>query len=215
MKTLYAKADKYLAYLKRLLRHEFNRFLLLGFDELTVIRVKREISGAYETISQSAKARMLILAKEAYEMAAKEVLGSKNYETDYERLPNSAWLAKMLKQYNRTTGYLYESELDRKRLRLQEGVLTAREYLDRTMYSDCIKKSASLLWGQIDQYMIIAIDEARNKAFEDLGVEHVMWNSLDDEKTCGDCREREGQVYRIDKLPAKHYGCRCYLTPVK
>ena len=64
--AIYEKADKYLAYLKKLLQSEFNRYFLLGFDELNVVRVKREASGTYSSIDEAARNRMLIVAKEAY-----------------------------------------------------------------------------------------------------------------------------------------------------
>ena len=211
--AIYEKADKYLAYLKKLLRSEFNRYFLLGFDELNVVRVKREASGTYSSIDEAARNRMLIVAKEAYEQAAKEVLGSE-YETDIKKLPNVDWLNKMLKQYNRTTGYLYGNELDRKRLRYQEQLLTAREFQDRVMYNDSVKKASALLWTQISQYMINAVDEARIKAFEDFGVKKVVWRTMKDEKVCEDCDANNGKQFDIDNLPSKHYGCRCYLTPV-
>lgn len=211
--AIYEKADKYLAYLKKLLRSEFNRYFLLGFDELNVVRVKREASGTYSSIDEAARNRMLIVVKEAYEQAAKEVLGSE-YETDIKKLPNVDWLNKMLKQYNRTTGYLYGNELDRKRLRYQEQLLTAREFQDRVMYNDSVKKASALLWTQISQYMINAVDEARIKAFEDFGVKKVVWRTMKDEKVCEDCDANNGKEFAIDNLPPKHYGCRCYLTPV-
>lgn len=211
--AIYEKADKYLAYLKKLLRSEFNRYFLLGFDELNVVRVKREASGTYSSIDEAARNRMLIVAKEEYEQAAKEVLGSE-YETDIKKLPNVDWLNKMLKQYNRTTGYLYGNELDRKRLRYQEQLLTAREFQDRVMYNDSVKKASALLWTQISQYMINAVDEARIKAFEDFGVKKVVWRTMKDEKVCEDCDANNGKTFDIDNLPPKHYGCRCYLTPV-
>ena len=211
--AIYEKADKYLAYLKKLLRSEFNRYFLLGFDELNVVRVKREAKGTYSSIDEAARNRMLIVAKEAYEQAAKEVLGSE-YETDIKKLPNVDWLNKMLKQYNRTTGYLYGTELDRKRLRYQEQLLTAREFQDRVMYNDSVKKASALLWTQISQYTINAVDEARIKAFEDFGVKKVVWHTMKDEKVCEDCDANNGKTFDIDNLPPKHYGCRCYLTPV-
>lgn len=211
--AIYEKADRYLAYLKKLLQSEFNRYFLLGFDELNVVRVKREAKGTYSSIDEAARNRMLIVAKEAYEQAAKEVLGSE-YETDVRNLPNSDWLNKVLKQYNRTTGYLYDTELDRKRLRYQEQVLTAREFQDRVMYNDSIKKAAALLWTQISQYMISTVDEARIKAFKDFGVRSVIWHTMKDGKACEDCDANNGKQFDIDNLPSKHYGCRCYLTPV-
>lgn len=211
--AIYEKADKYLAYLKKLLRSEFNRYYLLGFDDLNVLRVKRETSGTYGTIDESARSRMLIVAKEAYEKAAKEVLG-RDYETNIRKLPNTDWLNKMLKQYNRTTGYLYNTELDRKRLRYQEQILTAREFQDHVMYNDSVKKAAALLWTQISQYMIYTVDEARIKAFKDQGVKKVIWHTQKDGKVCEDCDANNGKQFDIDDLPPKHYGCRCYFTPV-
>jgi SPP1 gp7 family putative phage head morphogenesis protein len=128
---------------------------------------------------------------------------------------NETWLIGLLGAYNVVSGYLYESEAERKRLRLAEQMMTAREYLNRTLYNDSIRRSANLWWTQTAHYMLDAVDKATLDGYRDSGVEKVKWNTNIDGRECKTCRERNGRVYPIDNVPPKaHRNCRCYLTPV-
>jgi SPP1 gp7 family putative phage head morphogenesis protein len=84
------------------------------------------------------------------------------------------------------------------------------------MYQESLRKAANLWWTQTVQYGISTVDEATLKGFKDMGVKDVRWIAADDEKTCPECGARDNQIYKIDKIPPKpHYGCRCYIVPVK
>jgi SPP1 gp7 family putative phage head morphogenesis protein len=47
----------------------------------------------------------------------------------------------------------------------------------------------------------------------DAGIEEVMWVTAGDERVCEECRPLDGQVFRLDQVPPKHWGCRCILIP--
>jgi SPP1 gp7 family putative phage head morphogenesis protein len=114
------------------------------------------------------------------------------------------------------TGYVYDREAERKRLRLNEQILTAREYDNRPMLHDSLQRTANLWWTQTSQYGIDVVDKATIRGYRDMGVDRVRWVATIDNKTCDVCRERHGVIYKIKDIPAKtHYGCRCRLEPVK
>ena len=149
----------------------------------------------------------LKVARDAYKRAAG---GGKKTEIDRE------WLVGVLAGYNLVTGYLYNREAERKRMRLNEQILTAREYGNRELFQSSIRRSANLWWTQTSQYGISVVDEATLKGYKDMGVKLVRWVAADDEKTCEICGARDNKIYKINKIPPKpHYGCRCYIVPAK
>ena len=211
---MYRLADKLLEQLKKLIRREFNRLGIIGFDELNASRVSRETTELFERLLRENKRLYLKVAEKAYEdaIAASVAVG---YEHSGEHRINEMWLIALLSAYNFVSGYLYESEAERKRLRLSEQMMTAREYLNRTLYNDSVRRSANLWWTQAAHYMLEAVDKATHDGYVDCGVSQVQWHSEIDGRECKVCRERNGKIYSIDNVPPKpHRNCRCYLSPV-
>lgn len=63
---------------------------------------------------------------------------------------------------------------------------------------------------------IIASDEARRDAYAANGVEYVQRMATMDDRVCGWCAARAGNVYRADEAPvALHPNDRCYNAPWK
>ena len=204
---MYKLLDKLLATEMKRIRSSFNRLSVIGFDELNVVNTRKVTQKMYDGFLKDNEAIYLKVARDAYKRATE---GGKKAEIDRE------WLVGVLAGYNLVTGYLYNSEADRKRLRLNEQILTAREYENREMFQGSLRKSANLWWTQTSQYGITVVDEATIKGFKDIGVKRVRWIAADDEKTCPTCGARDNKVYHINKIPPKpHYGCRCYIVPVK
>ena len=211
---MYRLADKLLEQLKKLIRREFNRLGILGFDELNAPRVTSETTSLFDRMKAENKKRFLEAAKRAY-LDAVALAVAAGYQDPGEGKINDAWIIGFLGAYNFVSGYLYESEAERKRLRLAEQMMTAREYLNRTLYNDSLRRSANLWWAQTSHYMLDAVDTATLDGYRDSGVEKVKWNTNIDGRECSVCRERNGKVYPIGKVPPKaHRNCRCYLTPV-
>lgn len=211
---MYKYLDKLLEIEKKKVRAEFNHLSVMGFDELNVVNTRNATQDMYDRFLRDNETLYLKAAKDAYKKAVKaaktEGFEGKEKEVDGD------WLVGMLAGYNLVTGYLYDKEADRKRLRLNEQILTAREYNNRTMFQDGLRKSANLWWTQTAQYGISSVDEATIKGFKDMGVKEVQWIAADDEKTCPTCGARDNKVYKIREIPPKpHYGCRCYIVPVK
>ena len=154
------------------------------------------------------------IAKEASEEAADDVkeltgIAVKPLKTD------EAFVAGILSAYNPTTGYLYEPEADRKRARLAEALIAAVLFGLRAEYHKELQKFANLWHTQTKQYTITVVDTARIETFKKNGIRRVRWETQNDERVCGECHDRDGKIYNIDNLPEKHYGCRCWLVPVR
>ena len=202
---MYKHLDSLLEKAKKKLRISFNRLGVMGFDELNVVNTKKTTQEMFDRFLADNETMYLKAARKAYTTAVGE---GKASEIDVD------WVAGFLVSYNLVTGYLYDKEAERKRLRLNEQILTAREYGDRQLFNDSLRRTANLWWTQTSQYGIDVVDKATLKAYRDKGVKWVRWVTANDEKTCVDCRDRDGKVYRINAVPSKtHYGCRCYVVP--
>lgn len=212
---MYRNLDKLLAGAKKKLRAEFNHLGSMGFDELNVVNTRKVTKEMYDRFLADNEAMYLSAAKKAYKDAAKSAKVA-GYSGEEETEIDGSWLEALLVGYNLVTGYIYGREADRKRLRLNEQILTAREYDSREAFNSSLQRSANLWWTQTVQYGISAVDEATLTAFKDLGVKKVRWDAADDEKTCPTCGGRDGKIYDILKVPPKpHYGCRCRLAVVE
>ena len=211
---MYKLADKLLEQLKKLIRREFNRLGIFGFDELNAPRVTTETISLFNRLMRENERLYLQVAKRAYGDAIVAAIAA-GYKDPGENKINASWVGNLLGAYNFVSGYLYESEAERKRLRLAEQMMTAKEYQNRTLYNDSIRRSANLWWMQAAHYMLESVDKATLDGLKDSGVERVKWHTKIDGRECKECRERDGKIYNIDKVPPKaHRNCRCYLTPV-
>lgn len=212
---MYNYLDTLLAKLKKKLRTEFNRLGMLGFDELNVVNTKKVTKEMFDRLTAENEKAYKKVAADAYGKAKKTAADAGHTEKENSEI-DAAWLMGVLLAYNFVTGYLYDREAERKRLRLNEQILTAREYDDRQMFNDSLRRTANLWWTQTLQYGIDVVDEAVLQAYKDMGVEEVRWVAKIDKRTCKVCKERNNQIYKILEVPRKtHYNCRCYLVPVE
>jgi hypothetical protein len=211
---MYRLADKLLEQLKKLIRREFNRLGIFGFDELNVPRVTTETTELFERLMAENLRRYIQVAQRASK-DAKAMAIAAGYEDREIVIPDEAWVMAFLQSYNYVSGYLYEQEAERKRLRLAEQMLTAKEYQSRTLYNDSVRRAANLWWTQSSHYMLDAVDVAMLYALKLMGVVQVEWITNIDGRECQTCRDRHGKIYDIDKVPPKaHRGCRCSWKPV-
>jgi hypothetical protein len=212
---MYKHLDSLLARIKKKLRTEFNRLGMLGFDELNVTNTKKVTKELFDRLLSENEKMYQKVADAAYS-SAKRKAKEAGYTEEKEEELGDEWLFGVLLAYNLVTGYLYDREAERKRLRLNEQILTAREYDDRQMYNNSLRRGANLWWTQTSQYGIAVVDEATIQGYRDMGVKKVRWKSVVDGRECKVCRERNNKIYKISEVPEKaHYGCRCYLEPIK
>ena len=154
------------------------------------------------------------IAKEASEEAADDV----KKETGVAVKPlrtDEKYVDSVLAEYNPVTGYLYEAEADRKRARLAEALIAAVLFGMRAEYHKELRKFADLWHTQTLQYGETMVDQTRLDTFKKNGIKRVRWVSENDERVCKTCKERNGNIYKIEELPEKpHYRCRCWIEPV-
>lgn len=211
---MYGYLDSQLEKAKKQVKREFNHLGVMGFDSLNVVNTKRLTVEMFARLLEQNDDMYLTVAVKAYSEAKKTASGLGFTET-HESEIDADWLDGVLEAYNLVTGYLYEKEAERKRLRLIEQILTAREYNSGQMYQDSLRKTSNLWWTQTTQYGIDVVDSAALQAYEDMGVKKVRWVTVEDGRQCHTCDSRNGVVYKLSEVPAKtHYGCRCYLEPV-
>ena len=211
---MYRTADKLLEQLKKLIRREFNRLGIIGFDELNAFRVTKETTELFARLMAENMKRYLQAAKKA-NVDAKALAIAAGFADREIPVPDEAWVREFLASYNFVSGYLYEQEAERKRLRLAEQIMTAKEYQSRTQYNDSLRRAANLWWSQTLHYMLDTVDSATLEVYKLMGVEEVEWHTHMDGKECKVCRDRHLKVYPIDDVPPKpHRNCRCRLMPV-
>lgn len=170
---------------------------IIGLDELNVIRTSKEM---YAGLEKQAEKEYLDLARKRYQ----------DYVQDSkDRTINSAWVSEKLSEYDPVTKYVFAHEVDRKRARMAEAIIAG------VMAMQELLRARNLWLRQVKQYSINIEDAAVLEAFEVLGVKKVRWITNIDGHECKTCRERNGKVYPLAKVPPKpHYNCRCYFTPV-
>ena len=185
---------------------------VMAFDELNTMQAKEETEKLFERLLAFNEKEYRKIARQAAQYA----LSFLPNENKNKRFDEAVAVALILAAYNPVTGYLYKSEAERKRLRLSEEMLTAREFLDRGRYEAAVKKAANLWYTQSMQYAIDIEDGTVLDVWRDCDVKQVRWVAEDDGRTCSKCRELNGQVFKINEVPPKqHYNCRCYCVPVK
>jgi len=203
---IYDRADEAIRILNRLNLRLFGRLKLIPADELNIIR---ETKDAYGTSARHAKRRYLEVAQGAYVEACVEagMERSRAWRLMREDIVE-AWLMGVLDEVDPVTRYRFDPETERKQARLAES-------LALTTFRDREVDKALRYWTlQTAQYAISVTDRARLEGFMAAGVAEVKWNTKQDERACEECRERDQQIYPIDKVPPKpHFGCRCWLTP--
>ena len=199
MRNPYLKTDKTIAYLTKQYAKLFRR--VTAFDELNVIPVSHEIYDEALQITEQEATRLVKTVYDSY------------HEPEQEALPVSeahAAVIAMFAAYNPVTKYVYENELDRKRSRFAEGVISSDTPREE------VELAKRLLVGMNKQFTDDATFDAVVKVFTDAGIKRVKWITAVDDRRCKECKSRHHKVYSIDNIPPKpHLHCRCYVEKVE
>ena len=190
----YEFCDKAIKDINRRNLRWFNGLKIIPLDELNVFKKVRKV---YDDSVALCMIRYLQIAKRAY--------------ADTGHDPDDImedWLLDMLEEYNPTTLYQFESEVERKKQRTAEAILASHDK------SREIDKSLRLWTRQTTFYATECVVDATIAGYKKSGVKRVKWIARDDEKTCDECAARDGVIYEIDDIPPRHYNCRCDLVPV-
>ena len=180
------------------------RLLIAGFDELSVIA---EMDTLYAGLDKDNRATFKQLFVARYLEMILFLKGRRKKEDIIYEMAEM-YLLKLLSEPNEVTHYTYDTEVYRKRDRAKEAI---NAIIGKVKKQIEIDKQLKLWNRQTVWYTDIVSDEAMITAFKDAGVAHVEWVTQKDGKVCSECRERNGKIYPIDKLPTKHPNCRCYL----
>lgn len=219
-KNVYESCDRAIRILNRKSMKEFESLKLADFDSLNVIRTVRKM---YRKLAKQAEEQYRKVAHDAY-IYGMFLCGPDWYEKA-ERMSTKAvtneWVRDILEQTDFVTLYRFVSETARKADRLIEAIAVVEGSDERGAALRSMRfnrndqiDSALRLWSkQVGQYAINVTDYAVLKAFDDAGVDEVMWMSQRDDKVCNVCLERDRRTYALDDVPPKHLNCRCYLTP--
>lgn len=196
MKTPYSKTDKTIAYLNKQYAKLFRR--VTSFDELNVIQVSHEIYDEALEITEREATRLVKSVYDSYR--------------DSGSLPASeaqAFVLALMLAYNPVTKYVYKNEVDRKRSRFAEGVISSDTPREE------VELAKRLLIALNKQFADDVTFDALIQAYADDGVEQVRWITAEDDRRCKECKSRHHKIYPIKNIPPKpHLYCRCYVEKV-
>jgi len=198
---MYEYTDKVLAYLKKRFIRAYRRLKTrLNFDELNTLEAVDE---CYDGNYTEVRRKYLEIAKHAYYSA-----GGKS-----DSVITYIWLDKILNSYDPATKYVFNHEVERKKARAFESIEASPTKKEKYKQADIALR---YWWGQSKQYADEVTDKATIKAYKDMGITAVRWNTENDTRVCAECARRHGKVFLIDRIPPKpHIGCRCWFTPVR
>lgn len=183
--------------------------MLAGFDELNVVRTREITEKIWTRIDRFNRQAYAEMCEWTWEWV---------YVLYGEDPPHKDWtkvVDNWLRGYDPVTKYIYDREMERKRLRLNEGILASREAQDRPGLTEVVMTAANLLLTQSLQYGLDLIGEVEVEAYDDLDVDEVEYHACDDDRTCSTCREDDGKIFSLEEAPKipRHYRCRCWYTP--
>lgn len=200
MPTRYKAADKRTGKIVRMAAAEFhNLSLRFRVDHLNVVSLRRYAKSMYARLEKSDRDMLIAVAMAVYDDLSK---------SDAAKLVDG-----VLSAYDPVTEYVYTREVGRKRDRLVESMVAAR---DRHSLSEAIARAQRLWVAQTKQYADNVVDAAMIKSYRDAGVKKVRWVSVEDAKRCEVCADLDGKIFSINDIPSKqHRNCRCYVVPVE
>lgn len=212
---MYQRTDRFLKNLVTRIRREINHLMVMGFDELNVSRVRKLTTEMFTRLTEFSVREYAEICKSARRYALAQLTAKERKKVGSDFDPVEFVEMMVLRRYDPVTMYLFYPEADRKRLRLAEGINASREAQNRPGYNTLLRRNAKLLKDQFGQYAINTEDQTVIETWKDAGIRKVQWITQDDEKVCEECRPRHLQIYDINRIPDKHYNCRCYWRPVR
>ena len=188
---------------------QFRHNRLALFDENNILSTKKHVHKLYKDVTKIIKKEFLevsnLICQEIYDEAL--ALG---FDGDVRDL-DAAWIEEFFEEYNPVTKYVFNNEIERKESRLFEALVSSK----REQYQS-YKTAQNLLLRQVKQYGIDLEDAIAMAVYKAVDVKKVMWITEDDHKTCGECKEMDGEIFKLEEAPPKlHPNCRCYYVPVK
>lgn len=199
---MYEYIDENVERLKKQTQTALNNFRLslLKFDELNVMQVKTETESLFTKLKRQ--------SDRFYTGLLNHLAESMGFEEDkYD-------LDELLETYSGALLYSFATEMERKRERLFETIISIDDMSDPEILSQQKKNIRN--WNtQVEEF---GVDIERNiflSELRDSGIRKVQWMTAEDERVCTDCSDLNGIVFDIDNVPRRpHIGCRCWLKGV-
>ena len=206
-------ADAAAAKITSKISKEFRHNRLALFDELDIVGIKKHISKLYKNVYRTIKKEFVAILNPLYEEIYDEAVAL-GFDGDMEDL-DEAWIEEFFDEYNPVTKYVFSNEMGRKESRLFEALVATRDTTNANKVQS-YKTAENLLNRQVKQYAIELEDSVAMVVYKAVGVQKVQWVAEKDHKTCGECREMDGEIFNIQDAPPKlHHNCRCYYIPVR
>ena len=208
-RTPYQKMDEVVVKITKKVSRQFRHNRLALFDEMNILKTKKHVHKLYNDVTKIIKKELFAvvdyICKEIYDEAL--ALG---FDGDVRDL-DEAWIEEFFEEFNPVTKYVFNNEIERKESRLFEALISNKRELHQSY-----KTAENLLLKQVKQYGVDLEDKIAMTVYKDVGVAKVMWVTEQDHKTCGDCKELDGEIFKLEDAPQKlHPNCRCYYIPVK
>lgn len=181
----------------------------MGFDEVNVLR---ESISLYQNLYEDCKKEWRLLYRDRYEEVSTWLIGKKPDEDELDELVELE-LSRLLYTSNPVTKYIFDAEVLRKRDRMFENLLAAPTKAQKQLAMD---KALRFLVQMIGWYTDFASQDAEIAAFENAGITKVKRREMSDERVCQICRELDGKIYSVKKIPVlEHLRCRRWFIPVR
>ena len=176
---------------------------ITSFDEINVLSAVNTEWGNVDKLMRDA---LMKIALYYYH------LGCDTCNKEYEDELFILYFLAYLNDFDELTHYQYTNELDRKRARLIEALLSVKTLAKR---KNELNKALKLLTKQFKQTADNVTEKAILRAYEEAGVKRVEWVTQHDEKVCPVCGALDHKIFTIKKCPAlpQHYNCRCFIIP--
>lgn len=194
---MYEYTDKIMEAVNRKVVREFGKLKrsILSFDEINAVRTS--VNRCYKAVLKEVVAAYIKIAIYYYKKAGGD---TKDMAVVIENI---------LGGYNPVTKYIFDTEWDRKRSRAFESIVATKSYAE-------IDKAERILSRQIAQFADESTDTATLLGYEDSDIDFVQWVAKLDNRVCEECRDRNGNIYPVTKVPPKpHPRCRCEFKPIR
>lgn len=183
-----------------------SKFRILKFDELNV---ENGMKTFYAELDNDCRKAFRKLYEDRYAELWSYLKGKKPKEDIIDELVEMEF-AGLLETPNENTHYIWSSEVLRKRDRATEAVRSSPSKLQKQLEID----KAVRIWLQMaGWYTDFVSQDAELQALKDAGAEKVQRHEMDDDRVCMDCRNADGEIYPIDRIPLSHLRCRRWFTP--
>ena len=176
---------------------------------MNIPNTKKHVRQLYKKVYRIIKNEFVNILNPLYQEIYDEAVAL-GFDGDVRDL-DEAWIEEFFEEYNPVTKYVFNNEIERKESRLFEALISSKRELHQSY-----KTAENLLIRQVKQYGIDLEDTIAMVVYKNAGVKEVMWVTEQDHKTCGECKELDGEIFKLDEAPPKlHPNCRCYYVPVK